>query len=487
MSTAAKPALALVSSPSVKLAPAAIFLSDIVALELSFVLGLGVRQLLGDFFTASIGVNQFLGVAAGILLLPLIYYQLGLYPGYLLGPVERLRRRTLATLFVFGGLMAWDYLVERGILSRGVLLATLVFALILPPLLEMFTRRWLIRLNRWGIRVWIAGAGKQGRTIARTLLAEPEHGLIPVGFLQSGTIPTQAPTYALDGLPILNLDHAGPALVDSADAAIVCLADLADHQRRTAGLDSVLQRLRFPRVIVVPDLAGVASLWVQARDLGGTLGFEIKKNLLLRHNHILKSAMDQAVALPLFLLSLPIMALAGACIKLLSPGPIFYRQMREGIDGARIPVWKLRTMHTDGKRILDEWFETHPEDERHWKRHFKLPQDPRVIPFIGRLLRRTSLDELPQLWSVLRGEMSLVGPRPLPDYHLNGFDSAFRQFRTQVLPGLTGLWQVSSRADGDTDVLRAMDTFYIRNWSPWLDLYILARTVTAVLLARGAY
>jgi len=267
-----------------------------------------------------------------------------------------------------------------------------------------------------------------------------------------------------------------------AEVAIVCLPDL---DRGDAAL--LLQELNFHRLIVVPDLAGVASLWVSARDLGGSLGFEIKKNLLLRRNHILKLVMDQAIAASLFLASLPIIALAALWIKLSSRGPAFYRQMREGMAGRRIPVWKLRTMYVDGGDLLENWLENHPEDREQWRRYFKLRHDPRVLPIIGPLLRRTSLDELPQLWNVLRGDMSLVGPRPLPDYHLQRFTPEFRTLRTRVLPGLTGLWQVSARSEGDVGVQEALDTYYIRNWSPWLDLYILARTVTAVLLGRGAY
>src|SRR5689334_21621119 len=115
-------------------------------------------------------------------------------------------------------------------------------------------------------------------------------------------------------------------------------------------------------------------------------------------------------------------------------------------------------MYRDGDRLLEDWLQRHPEDREQWGRYFKLRHDPRILPVIGTLLRRTSLDELPQLWSVLKGEMSLVGPRPLPDYHLQHFPDEFRTLRIRVLPGLTGLWQISARSDGDVTVQEALDT-----------------------------
>ena len=479
MSSVARPVLSVTQNTPAKWAGAFIFLADLLALEASFALGMLARGFLSSIFTATLGPEQYLGIAAGILLMPAVYYQVGLYPGYLLGPVERLRRRTLATLAVFGGLVAWDNLVARGVFSRGVLVATLLFALILPPLAETLARRVLERRGKWGIPVVLLGSGDAGRNLVRTLRREPELGLQPVAFLDDR--PASWNT-AVEEIPVLGPLRLADTLEHRAQAAIVLLADLGAEN-----LADLLQDLNFPRIIVIPDRAGIAGLWVSARDVGGQLGLEIKKNLLIPRNHLLKRLMDQVVALPLFLASLPVLTFAALWIKLRSPGPALYRQMREGFDGRRIPVWKLRTMYTDGDRILDSWFEEHPEDRDQWQRFFKLRHDPRVLPGIGSLLRRTSLDELPQFWSVLKGEMSLVGPRPLPDYHLGQFTPEFRNLRTRVLPGLTGLWQVSARSEGDLKVQQSLDTFYIRNWSPWLDLYILARTVTAVLLARGAY
>jgi Undecaprenyl-phosphate galactose phosphotransferase WbaP len=479
LSTAARAKIAAPSFEATHWTPWAILAADVVALEAALGLGLGVRRMLAPFFTASIGVDQYLAVAVGILLLPMVHYQLGIYPGYLLGPVERLRRRTLATLAVFGGLVAWDNIVARGVLSRGVLLATFLFALVLPPLAESLARKALVARKRWGIPVVMLGAGPTGRLVARTLLNEPQLGLVPVAFLDNRP---DSWNQTLEQVTVAGPLGLAQDFERRAEAAIVALSDLGKDDAA-----ALLQELNFPRVIVIPRFTGVGSLWVTARDLGGCLGLEIKKNLLMPRNLALKRIMDRVIALPLFLIAIPVMAAAALWIKLTSRGPAFHCQMREGIDGQRIAVWKLRTMHVDGERLLEPWFKEHPADRAEWSRYFKLRHDPRVLPWIGKLLRRTSLDELPQLWSVLKGEMSLVGPRPFPDYHLEHFPAEFRALRTRVLPGLTGMWQVSARSEGDVEVQEALDTYYIRNWSPWLDLYILARTVAAVLLARGAY
>jgi Undecaprenyl-phosphate galactose phosphotransferase WbaP len=479
MSTAARARLAVPSFQPVSWAQWATFGADVLALEIAFGLGLLVRYLLAPWLRADIGPQQYLGVAVGMLLLPAVNYQVGLYPGYLLGPVERLRRRMLATFAVFGGLIAWDNLVARGVLSRGVLLLTFVFAAVLPPIAELLVRRSFLTRGRWGIPAVMLGCGETGCAMARMLLRKPELGLRPIAFLDNRHELWET---TVEGIPVIGPVRMASEVESRVEVAIVSLADLHDDNA-----SSLIQELNFPRVIIIPELAEVSSMWVMARDMAGRLGLEVKNNLLIRRNHILKLAMDRAIALPLFLITLPLMALAALWIKLSSSGPVFYCQMRRGAEGGQIPVWKLRTMYFNGEGVLEEWFAAHPEDRAHWRKYFKLRHDPRVIPVIGHFLRRTSLDELPQLWNVLRGEMSLVGPRPLPDYHLEQLPPEFRLMRTRVLPGLTGLWQVSTRSDGDVNALEELDTFYIRNWSPWLDIYILVRTIRAVFGREGAY
>ncbi|MGH9202955.1 MAG: sugar transferase, partial [Vicinamibacterales bacterium] len=226
---------------------------------------------------------------------------------------------------------------------------------------------------------------------------------------------------------------------------------------------------------------------IQIRALGPLVGIEYTNNLLLPGNRMMKRALDLVVAGATLLVASPLVAVAIALVRLIDGSPIFFSQSRAGIDGRRFAVPKIRTMKRDAEKQLDEFLTADAALREEWETRHKLRNDPRLIPLVGRLFRRLSIDELPQLWSVLRGDMSLVGPRPFPDYHLAKFSPLFLEFRQRVRPGITGLWQVEIRSEGSIVEQEAYDSYYIRNWSVWLDLYLLARTVAAVAAGRGAY
>lgn len=479
MSAAAQRAFALPQLNLKSGASAFIVLADAVAVEAALLLACAARLLLSPVFPARLGFAHYAGLAAGVLILPAAYAWFGLYPGYGLGAVQRLKGRMQATFLVFSILLAWNYLFEEKRWSLGVLFTTMLFALAIPPLFEAVTRSALIARGMFGQPVVILGAGKTGAMVARRLQKERDLGLIPVAILDDDA--------RLWGEEIAGLRVAGPLATVSAYQRRAKLAIVAMPEMQRDRIVNLVEHLLFSNVIVVPDLFGLQTLWTMSRDLGGVLGLELRKNLLLWKNRVLKRALDYCLAGPGFVFSIPIIAVSAIWIKIVSPGPAFFRQEREGEHGETIRVWKMRTMYQNADNLLADYLEKNPEEKADWLRFYKLKNDPRVLPGIGKFLRRSSFDELPQLWNVLRGDMSLVGPRPFPYYHLNSFPQAFRALRSSVSPGLTGLWQVSERSDGDLSVQEAQDTYYIRNWSLWLDLYILLCTVRTVLFPRGAY
>lgn len=349
--------------------------------------------------------------------------------------------------------------------SRSVLLLTYSLAVVFIPLGDALARSWLKRLGWWGMPVAVVGVGTDTSKLVERLRQNDDLGFLPVATIEPS-----------------RLSSAGALAGRGVRTAIVALP-----QAGRAQILRLIRSLPFSKVIIVEDWDGLESLWVTARDLGGIIGLEIRKNLLERRNRILKRVMDYALGIPLFLLSVPVILLLAGIIMLVSPGTPFFLQEREGYGGKPIKVWKLRTMYPDAERRLERYLEQFPEAREEWNRYFKLKNDPRILPLIGHLLRKTSLDELPQLWNIVRGEMSLVGPRPFPYYHLESFNEEFRALRRSVLPGITGFWQISARSDGDVRQQEALDTYYIRNWSIWLDIYILARTVEVVLRRKGAY
>jgi Undecaprenyl-phosphate galactose phosphotransferase WbaP len=452
---------------------------EVLTLELALILGCLPRLFTYPLFPIGVWLKYFAGPVAGVFLLPASYYWAGLYPGYGLGAVHRLRARVWATALILFSLLLWNNLsTDRG-WSRGVLLCTMVFVLILPPLVLTVLRRFARPRGLCGVPALVLGAGALGGMITERLKNDAELDLIPVAVLDEDPDNWGK---ELHDVPIM-----GPiaAHVDYQGLVRVVLVAMPELDRD--GLVQLVHRLCFPYVVVVPNLSGLQTLWTSSRDLGGFLGLEVRNNLLIVRNRIFKRVLDWTLALAFLLIAAPVIALCAIIIQFVSPGWPFFRQEREGQDGKKIMVWKLRTMRLDAERWLEKYLDAHPAEKETWLRQFKLKNDPRIVPVVGRFLRRSSLDELPQLWSVLTGEMSLVGPRPFPQYHLRSFSREFRELRRTVVPGLTGLWQISARSDGDLGVQERQDTYYIRNWSLWLDLYILVRTVRVVLLAKGAY
>ncbi len=436
------------------------------------------RQIAAPWLTNTIGPQSYRGIILGLLTLPLANWLMGLYPGYGLGPVERLRRRVVAASVTFAGMVMWDNLVLKGGWSRAIELSSFACALILSPLVEAALVTILMRCRWWGTPVIVLSSDNAGSRLVESLQRRRELGLIPIALLKNRA-ENWGKTVA--GVPVLGAISLAPTLTRYARTVIVAMPSFRPQ------LPALVARLPFPRVVFVPDLPGMQSLWTTARDLGGTLGIEFRRNLLLKRNYYLKRALDYAISVPFFLGSIPLIAVFAFWIKRISPGPAFYTQEREGYRGGKIRVWKLRTMYPDADKLLKRYLADNPRERDHWHRFFKLKHDPRILPGVGRLLRKTSLDELPQLWNILQGEMSLVGPRPFPRYHMEGFGAEFRELRQSVPPGLTGFWQVSERSDADLKMQEHLDTYYIRNWSLWLDAYILARTIKTVLMPRGAY
>lgn len=211
----------------------------------------------------------------------------------------------------------------------------------------------------------------------------------------------------------------------------------------------------------------------------------IKNNLAFRLNQIIKRIFDVVLTLSGGLFLLPLFLGICVWIKTDSQGPAIYKQRRVGKDGKEFDCYKFRSMVVDSKERLEKLLATDPKAKEEWERDFKLKNDPRITKS-GAFLRKTSLDELPQLLNVLKGEMSLVGPRPIVQKEVPRYEQYIKEYY-MVLPGITGLWQVSGRSDTTYPERVAMDMWYVHNWSVWLDLVLLWRTVAAVIQSRGAY
>ncbi len=377
-------------------------------------------------------------------------------------------------------MLAVTFLLQPLQYSRLLLIEAGIIAVLLLALSRALQGAIIGRLHARGLgahQAIIVGAGEVGRTVMRTVVARPELGFRIVGFVDDNPEKGNSKIGRFDGLgPVKNL----PRLIEEhgIDEVIITLPWM--YHRKIMGVVRECRR-RKVSVHIVPDLFQLSLSQVGVDDLDGIPLVGVREVGFGESVRKMKRAMDVVGAAAALTLGAPFLGLIAAAVRLDSPGSTFFRQTRVGLNGEVFEMWKFRSMVEGAEEELDDLRDLNEVDGP----IFKMKDDPRVTR-VGRFLRRRSLDELPNLWNVLRGDMSLVGPRPPLPTEVSEY-AEWHKKRLEVRPGVTGLWQVSGRSLLSFDEQCLLDIYYIENWSLWLDFKIMLRTIPRVLFAVGAY
>ena len=394
---------------------------------------------------------------------PRLYHGNILYPAMPLSPVEEFRRLFASSLFAHLLLLAMLGFLRTNLeYSRFIIVAAGVIVGLLAQLSRNLLRSALFRLRICQIPVALAGGGKTAQRVEAILRNNAY-----VGF-----------DVALRFDDAHLRDIVGESRRHDVKILLACQDErfFRTQLREFTEWFSYMEYL--PRAEVFPVFGAHAVL------IDGIGGLEMMNQRRMKALRWEKNVLDFLLALAGFCLALPFFAVIPVLIKLTSPGPVLYRARRLGKSGREFDCLKFRSMYADADRRLEEVLARDPARAAEFAANFKLKDDPRVTRF-GRFLRKTSLDELPQLFNVMRGEMAFIGPRPIVAKEIPFYGSDYEVLRT-VRPGITGLWQCLGRSDVGYERRVALDTYYILNWSPWMDIWIFIKTIGAVLSMRGA-
>ena len=392
-----------------------------------------------------------------------MYQGNALYPAAPVSEVEELRRIFWSAVLTHVGLLAVLALARQTTegYSRAVIVISGLLTALFAQACRNFARRIMKRLDIAQIPVYLAGGGSAAEGVVSALSKDSY-----IGFKVVRTFDRDfrqiVPSARKDGVKVL----------------------LACQDERLFKVQLEDFTTWFSYVEYFPTSAAFPISGAHPVVLDAIGGLEMVNQRRMRVMRQCKSALDFSLTMVAMTFSLPLFVVIPVLIKLTSRGPVFYRAKRLGKFGRPIRVWKFRSMYADADARLAELLESDPAIKAEYEANFKIAADPRVTP-LGRILRKTSLDEIPQLLNVLSGEMALIGPRPIVEKEIAYYGKDYAVF-SSVKPGITGLWQASGRSDVGYARRVALDTHYVLNWSPWLDIWILFRTIGAVLFMRGA-
>ena len=455
------------------------FCSDISLLLLSFLLAYQVRDILYDaglLIIPNPPVQYFYPYWYLLLFHILFLFVFDLYRlrfPYWLEVKKTVKAIAAGTVSIFFMLALLKISQE---VSRFIILFIGLFAALAIPVLRALVKFLLFRLNLWQADVLvIANPDADFDSFYERLNENWYVGYRPALLIDVSSMERTALSEALSHV---QLEH----MIRENNIVLPILYKLDKNEFYDI---FIRMDIYFEDIKLIPDLHSLFVNNVRVENDGSTIYINFENNLLRYNNRLLQYLFNKIASILIFLFLLPLFVLLGVLIKLDSRGPVLYRARRIGADKADFDVFKFRTMFRDADRKLHDILESDPALRREFERSFKLRNDPRITR-VGRFLRKTSLDELPQIFNVLRGEMNLVGPRPIVHEEIEKYGNAFDELM-KVKPGVTGLWQVSGRSDVDYEKRVQLDLFYIKNWSLWMDITILMRTVLVVLGGRGAY
>ncbi|MDR0908610.1 MAG: undecaprenyl-phosphate galactose phosphotransferase WbaP [Spirochaetaceae bacterium] len=411
-------------------------------------------------------------------LFPVLFMMNNLYPGISMAPAEELRHIGIASSIGHGGVILSRY-INQGIFDpvSEAFILSYFFSIVIILMGRSIMRRIFGKARFANLPAVIYGSGDLTMDFVHHLLKSSKFGYSPALILDTDT--KEDDFY---GVPIIHDLSLGPELVRrfNIKMAMVVSSDLKFST--DSKITTSLAAFRY-NVFISP--LGTTNIWMSVREFDGILGFSSTNRLSYFWNRTIKRISDICFVIVASIILSPFFLVLALIIKISSPGPVLYAQMRIGRFGKKFKIYKFRTMCKDAAGQLEKLLAENPGLREEWQRNQKLKNDPRITA-IGKFLRSTSIDEFPQFINVLKGDMSLIGPRPIVDNEISKYGDSFERIFS-VRPGLSGFWQVSGRSDTLYSSRVIMDGYYLQNWSIWLDMWILFKTVWVVLAKRGSY
>lgn len=405
----------------------------------------------------------------------LVYYAAGLYPGISLPPADEVKKFSICTFFIFLGI-ALSITVEEADDKWPIVIALIMavpFSMILLPGGREISRHIYSKFRWFGVPVVIFTKDDSANFIIHRLLKRKDFGYKPAIIIdQNAEKPSD-----FEGIPIFPPSKEISEIIKSTKIKVAIFCQWSAETSNTFDF--------FRYTISIPRKQDLKSIYTDVRDFGGILGFASVHNLTKQLYLFVKRSMDLLLLLLSSPIVIPLVIVISIVVKITSPGPVFYGHKRIGKNGKEFKCWKFRSMVIDADKQLEKILAENPEMKAEWEKDRKFTNDPRVTK-IGKFLRRTSIDEIPQLFNILTGEMSFIGPRPVTSPELTKYGSK-SDYILSVKPGLSGMWQISGRSDTGYEERITLDSYYIQNWSFWLDIWILIKTIYVVIKGKGAY